>query len=76
VFAKPGDPVQLAAAGHRLFEVDHALQCLLIHINGALTGFLGQLDQLLVQLADPVSGLFEGIRVGAVVEVVISTPSI
>src|ERR1700675_381540 len=38
---QPGDPVQLAAAGHRLFEVDHALQCLLIRIKGALTGFLG-----------------------------------
>ena len=61
---QPGDPVQLAAAGHRLFEVDHALQCLLIHIKGALTGFLGQLDQLLVQLPDPASGVFDGTRVG------------
>jgi hypothetical protein len=48
-----GDPVELAAAGQGLFEVHQALQCLLVGIKGALTGFLGQLDQLLVQLADP-----------------------
>jgi hypothetical protein len=33
-----GDAVELTAAGHRLFEVNQALLCLLLGAKGALTG--------------------------------------
>jgi hypothetical protein len=72
---QPGDPVELAVAGQRLFEVDQALQRLFVCIKGLWPESLASWISFSFNSRIRVAVCSKALVSPAVFEVAISTPS-